>query len=76
MTSTWFSDPIRRNVLLLAFAQALFMCVQTMGIATTPLAAHSILGADKSLATLPIVLTHVGLMVGTIPASLLMDRIG
>jgi len=76
MTSTWLSDPIRRNVLLLAFAQAFFMCVQTMGIATTPLAAHSILGADKSLATLPIVLTHVGLMVGTIPASLLMDRIG
>jgi MFS family permease len=65
-----------RNVGLLALAQGLFMSVQAMGIATTPLAAHSLLGADKSLATLPIFITHAGIMLGTIPASMLMDRIG
>lgn len=66
----------RRNVILLAFAQAFFMSTQAMGIATTPLAAHAMLGADKSLATLPIFLNHAGIMLTTIPASLLMGRIG
>ena len=66
----------RRNVLVLAVAQALFMCTQSMGIATTPLAGHSLLGVDKSLATLPIFLNHAGIMLTTIPASLLMGRIG
>ena len=66
----------RRNVALLAVAQALFMCTQSMGIATTPLAGHSLLGVDKSLATLPIFLNHAGIMLTTIPASLLMGRIG
>ncbi len=66
----------RYNVSLLAVAQALFMTTQSMGITTTPLAGHSLLGADKALATLPIFLTHAGIMTGTIPASLLMGRIG
>ncbi len=70
--STYF----RRNVALLSVAQALFMTTQSMGIATTPLAGYALLGADKSLATLPIFLTHGGIMVSTIPASLLMNRIG
>ena len=70
------TDAYRRNVALLAIAQALFMCTQAMGIATTPLAAHSLLGVDKSLATLPIFLNHAGIMLTTIPASLLMGRIG
>ncbi len=65
-----------RNVSLLALAQGLFMSVQAMGIATTPLAAHALLGADKSLATLPIFMAHAGIMLGTIPASMLMNRIG
>lgn len=67
---------VRWNVALLAASQALFMCIQTMAIATTPLAGHALLGVDKSLATLPVVLTHVGIMLTTIPASLLMARIG
>jgi MFS family permease len=66
----------RRNVALLAIAQALFMSTQSMGIATTPIAGHALLGADKSLATLPIFLNHAGIMLTTIPASLLMGRIG
>lgn len=77
MVTNWFTDPIRRNVILLAFAQAFFMCVQTMAIATTPLAGHAMLGLDqKHWATVPLVLTHTGIMLATIPASLLMARIG
>lgn len=67
---------INRNVVLLALAQALSNTLQTMGITTTPLAAWIMLPEAKELATLPLVFTHLGLMTGTIPASLLMDRIG
>lgn len=67
---------VRKNVALLAICQALFMCVTTMAIATTPLAGHALLGVDKTLATLPLVLYHAGIMITTIPASLLMARIG
>ncbi len=70
------ADPARRNVAVLATAQALFNCTQTMAIATTPLAAYAMLGADKAFATVPIVLTHVGLMLSTLPAALLMGRVG
>lgn len=76
MTQAAPAPNYRRNVAVLAFAQALFMTTQAMGIATTPLAGHSLLGADKSLATLPIFLNHAGIMLTTIPASLLMGRIG
>lgn len=67
---------VRRNVTLLALAQGLFMSIQGMGIATSPLAAHSLLGADKSLSTLPVFLTQLGIMLTTFPASMLMDRMG
>ena len=67
---------ISRNVVLLAVCQALANTLQTMGIATTPLVAYAFLGVDKSWATLPLVFTHIGLMIATIPASFLMARIG
>jgi MFS family permease len=71
------ADPQRRNVAVLALAQALFMSVQGMGIAATPLAAHMLLDTDhKWLATTPIFLVHLGIMCTTIPASLLMGMIG
>ncbi len=75
-TRTFLATPQQRTVALLAIAQGLFMCVQSMAIATTPLAGHGLLGADKSLATLPIFLSHAGIMLTTIPASLIMARIG
>ncbi len=69
--------PERRNVGVLALAQALFMSVQGMGIATTPLAAYMLLDSDhKWLATVPVFLVHLGIMGTTIPASLLMAAIG
>jgi MFS family permease len=75
--ATLFADRQRRNVAILALAQALFMSVQGIGIATTPLAAYNLLAADdKWLATVPIFLIHLGIMGTTIPASLLMGVIG
>ncbi len=85
--------PLRRNITILALAQALFQSVQGMAIATTPLAALAMLGndtdlvsqpmfrwmglaKDSQLATVPIFLAHLGLMSTTIPASLLMARVG
>ena len=71
------ADIRHRNVAVLSFAQALFMSVQGMGIAATPLAAYMLLGEhQKWLATLPIFLVHLGIMGTTIPASLLMGIIG
>lgn len=70
------ASPIYRNVSVLAVAQGLFMSVQGMGGATTALAGYALLGDDKSLATLPLFLNHAGIMLTTIPASLLMARIG
>jgi MFS family permease len=75
--ATFLADPQRRNVAVLALAQALFMSVQAMGIAATPLAAYSLLGSEeKWLATVPIFLVHLGIMGTTVPASLLMAAIG
>ena len=70
------ATPMRRNVTILAAAQMLFQCTQTMSIATTPLAAYAMLGADKTFATVPIFLTNLGLMTVTLPAALLMGRVG
>jgi MFS family permease len=71
------SDPTSANVALLALAQALFMSVQAMGAATTPIAAHALLDADaRWLATFPVFLVQLGIMGTTVPASLLMAVIG
>ena len=76
VTSPSIQPPIKlwRNVALLGVAQALANTLQTMGVATTPLVAAIMLGEDKSWATVPLVFTHVGLMLTAIPASLLMQR--
>jgi len=65
-----------RNITLLALAQAFAHSVQSMAIATTPLAGHALLGVDKTLATVPLFLNQAGLMLTTVPASMLMARIG
>lgn len=69
-------NSVRRNVAFLAVCQGFFMSVQSMSAATTPLAAYMLLGEDKSLATFPIFLMQLGIMLSTIPASFLMARIG
>ncbi len=65
---------MRRNVLLLSTALALGMSVMSLMIATAPLAGRMLAG--DALATLPVALAMVGLMTATIPASMLMQRIG
>ena len=69
-------SPMRRNVGLLAIAQTLFQCTQSMSIATTPLAGFAMLGVDKTFATVPVFLTNLGLMLVTLPAALLMGHAG
>jgi len=65
----------KRNVLILAAGQALFQTASVL-IMTVGGLAGLIVAADKSLATLPIAAVMVGTMLGTVPASLLMGRIG
>lgn len=79
MTSTggsFLTDPVRRNVALLALCQAFFMSIQSAMVATTPLAGHMLLGADKSFATVPLFLTYAGIMMATMPASYFMKHWG
>ncbi len=67
---------MRRNVLLLAACQALMFSGNSMLIATSALIGYDLLGADKSLATLPIAVQMIATLATSIPASLLMGRIG
>lgn len=69
------ADNTWRNVVLLALCQALSNSGMTMLIAVSALAGQS-LAPDKALATLPLALQWTATMATTIPASLLMRRIG
>jgi MFS family permease len=68
-------DPTRKNVLLLALCQALAMSGSSL-IATVSALAGYLLAEDKSLATLPVACQFLGTMLTTVPASLIMRRIG
>lgn len=70
-----FSDPVKRNVLILAVCQALYMTGTSLMIATSPLAGQ-ILTPAPGWETLPLAAHHAGVMLATIPASQLMRRIG
>lgn len=65
----------RRNVLLLASAQALFQTVSVLIVTASGVVGLQ-LAPDASLATLPIAMTLVGSAVTVIPASLFMQRYG
>jgi MFS family permease len=65
----------RRTVLLLALCQALAMTGASI-VATTASIIGSILAPDRALSTLPIAVQMTGLMSATVPAALLMARIG
>lgn len=70
-----FADPAKRNVLILAICQALYMTGTSLMIATGPLAGQ-ILTPEPGWETLPLAAHHAGVMLATIPASQLMRRIG
>ncbi len=65
----------RRTVLMLALCQALAMTGATI-VATTASIVGSMLAPDRALSTLPIAVQMTGTMMATIPAALLMARIG
>jgi MFS family permease len=66
----------RRNVFVLAAAGALGGSLPAIVFATAPIAAYDLLGEDKSFATMPITAFVVGTAAGSVPAALLMRRIG
>lgn len=68
-------DRMRRNVAILALAQALGMSCGSLIMTVSGLAGLGLAG-DKSLATLPISLQFLGTTIAVIPFSLLMRRIG
>ena len=67
--------PQRRNVLVLALCQATVMTSLTI-MATVSALTGQELADDKALATLPLGLQQVGVMLATFPASLLMRHLG
>lgn len=69
------ADPTRRNVFLLALCVALGMSGNGIVLAVGALAGASML-IDKSWATLPLAIMFTATMLTTIPASILMGRIG
>jgi MFS family permease len=68
-------DAERRNVLLLAGAQALFQTTSVLVVTISGIVGRG-MAPDESLATLPIAMMVVGAAVMMIPASLLMQRWG
>ncbi|MDP6882509.1 MAG: MFS transporter [Rhodospirillales bacterium] len=68
-------DPSRKNVVMLALSLALAMSGASMIMTVSALAGH-MLAVDKSLATVPLALQMAFVMASTVPASMLMRRIG
>jgi MFS family permease len=66
----------RYNAFVLSVAQAVSGSLFPIAISLGGLAGSYLLGPDKSLATLPVTGLNVGLALGTIPAAMLMRRIG
>ena len=64
-----------RNVLLLTLTQATFSTAVTLVAAVGALAGYA-LASNKALATLPSTMSVIGTALSTIPASLLMKRVG
>src|SRR6266508_1626567 len=68
-------ESLSRNVLVLASCQALFQTGLVLIVTVGGLAGY-LLATDKALATLPIAAMMLGTALVTVPASLLMGRIG
>jgi MFS family permease len=66
----------RRNALLLSAAAAFSGAIPIVNISLGGLAGIYLLDTDKSLATLPVSGFNVGVALGTIPAAMLMRRVG
>lgn len=69
------ASPFRRNISVLVTCQALFFMANTIQFSTSALVGHQ-LAPTPILSTLPLALQFVGIMSTTMPASLLMQRVG
>src|SRR3712207_6480681 len=67
--------PMRRNLLLLACCQAIGQAGNPMRFAATALSVVTFY-PHRDLATLPVTMQHLGVMLWVFPASLLMQRMG
>lgn len=72
---TTLQNSFKRNVPILALCQALFMSGTSLIVATTALVGFS-LAEDKTFASLPFASQLVATMLTSIPAAMLMSRIG
>jgi len=68
-------NSFRRNIPVLALSQALMMSSMTLILTTAALVGFS-LTPDPKFATLPVAVIFIAVMCTSIPASLLMERIG
>ncbi|MFV1983021.1 MAG: MFS transporter [Thiohalomonadales bacterium] len=68
-------NSFRRNIPVLATSQALMMSSMTLILTTAALVGFS-LAPDQKYATLPVAVIYIAVMCTSIPASLLMERIG
>jgi len=66
----------RIGIMLLAGAQAMLNSTTSLLISSASLVALLMLGDDKSLATVPVTAVVTGTALATIPASLIMKRVG
>jgi len=66
----------RRSVLIIAAAQALIGAAAPVAISLGGLTGHYLLGADKTLATLPVTGFNIGVAAGALPAAMLMRAVG
>lgn len=66
----------RRNAIVLAVASSIAGSVPPIAITLGGLAGLYLLGADKTLATLPISTFNLGVALGAIPAAMLMRAVG
>ena len=70
-----FGKPMHRQVLLLATAQALFQTTAVL-VMTIGALAGSMIAPRPELATAPIAAMLLGTTLATVPASMLMARVG
>ena len=68
-------NTFRRNVPLFATSQALMMSSMSLLLTSTALVGLE-MAPDKSLATLPLAVIFIAVMLSSVPAAMLMERIG
>jgi MFS family permease len=70
-----FDRKMKRNILLLICCQAIGQSANTMMFTATALSVVTFV-SDHGLATLPVTMQHLGVMLWVFPAALLMQRMG